>query len=214
MRFFRLFFTLSLIFSTVIVGRSQIPVDSKPADKTATGELSVLVADRDLSFVPGLKKEDFVLKIDGKERPIQSLEEVGGPSLHVLAVDTSGSMRMLLANVVSGAKRAVAEEKAGDAIALMRFIGRDQIQITPKFTSDATALNRVIDNFYVEGGHTALLDAISLASKAFGNIQDKRKSILVITDGEERNSQTTYDNLVELLLASNVRVFLSVSPAD
>lgn len=207
MRVFRLFLILLPVFSMVVICRSQVAVDIKPAGKTGVEEISVVVADKDLTFVPGLKKEDFVLTIDGKERLIQSVEEVSGPSLHVIAVDTSGSMRTLLPNIVDGAKRAVAEEKAGDAIALMRFIGRDQIQITPKFTNDAAALNRVIDNFYIEGGLTALIDAIALSAKAFGNVQDKRKSILVITDGEERNSQTSYDNLVELLHASNVRVF-------
>lgn len=207
MRISRLFFVLLPVFSLVLICRSQVSVDTKPEEKTGIEQISVLITDKDLSFVPGLKKEDLVLRIDGKERPIQSVEEVTGPSLHVIAVDNSGSMRSLLSFIVDGAKRAVAEEKAGDAIALMRFVGRDQIQITPKFTNEASALNRIIENFYIEGGLTALFDAISVASKAFGNNQDRRKSILVVTDGEERNSQTDYDKLVEMLLASNVRVF-------
>jgi len=67
----------------------QTPEQSKRADKsevlrvyTELVQTDVMVFDKQGKFVPGLKKEDFELRIDGKPKPIEFFEKVTAGSVN------------------------------------------------------------------------------------------------------------------------------------
>ena len=75
-------------------------------------------------------------------------------------------------------------------------------------SQDERLLNRTIDDLYVEGGQTALLDAIAvIASSLQQNSPEATKVIILITDGEDRESLIKKDALMQKLKQQKMAVF-------
>jgi hypothetical protein len=118
-------------------------------------------------------------------------------------------MRMILPDLIDSAKKVVGSGQNDEPILLMRFVGRDQIAATKSFTTDKLSLYRVLDSFYIEGGQTALIDAIYKGVELLTNqtgADDYRKVMILLSDGEDRDSIHSRKQLLELLDKSNVKV--------
>jgi Ca-activated chloride channel family protein len=75
-------------------------------------------------------------------------------------------------------------------------------------SQDERLLNRTIDDLYVEGGQTTLLDAIAvIANSLQQNSPDATNVIILITDGEERESRIKKEALIEKLKQQKIAVF-------
>ena len=65
--------------------------------------------------------------------------------------------------------------------------------------------------FYVEGGQSAVIDALYIGASAFAEFKktsrDRRKVIVIITDGEDRNSYYKQEALIKKLHQSEVQIF-------
>ncbi|HEV8138387.1 MAG TPA: VWA domain-containing protein [Pyrinomonadaceae bacterium] len=73
---------------------------------------------------------------------------------------------------------------------------------------DERLLNRTIDNLYVEGGQTTLLDAIdAIANSLQQNSPEATKIIILITDGEDRESRIKKEALIQKLKQQKIAVF-------
>lgn len=80
-----------------------------------------------------------------------------------------------------------------------------------EFTADKTLLNRGLDSLYVEGGQSAVVDAIYIAVQHVAKRRksgDRRRAVVVLSDGEDRASYYTADKLVDLLRATDVQLFI------
>src|SRR5204863_9178010 len=77
---------------------------------------------------------------------------------------------------------------------LVRFIRSDKIVTVQDFTSNKDMLMDGLDSFYVEGGQTAIIDAVYPSAehvseyKKGDEVDRRRRALIVITDGEDRNS--------------------------
>jgi VWFA-related protein len=201
----------------LIVGRPSVAVHAQlvaqPVDPGAS-EIAVAIVDKNNRLVSGLTKDDLLVRLDDVQQEVLLLKEVPLTPVSIIAVDNSGSMRQLLGPIVEAGKTIVREGKDNDLFALMRFVGRDNIAVSEKFTNDTNYLNRLLDNFFVQGGQTALIDAmykageVLAAQKVVGN---SRRTLIVISDGEDRNSEHNEEQLLELLTKNDIRVcFLGV----
>ena len=72
-----------------------------------------------------------------------------------------------------------------------------------------------MDNLYIEGGQTAIIDAVYLAvenideyEKEKNAIEKKRRALILVSDGEDRNSYYNEKQLFELLKESEVQIFV------
>jgi Ca-activated chloride channel family protein len=91
-----------------------------------------------------------------------------------------------------------------DQVFLIGF--NDQVELLQDYTSDIDEVADSLDNIVVTGG-TALYDAIYLGvQKAHTGIKPK-KAIVVITDGEDRDSYYKLDEIVAKVQESDVQVF-------
>jgi Ca-activated chloride channel family protein len=185
------------------------PAQETPAN---SAKLDFVAADKSGALVGDLKKEELSLLIGGKPQTITALEKQESPLVYALAVDCSGSMRMMLDNITSAAKAIVAENQPTDETLPLRFVGRDNIRAAKSFSADKNVLNQTLENFYIEGGPTALIDAIYLAVQKVAEHQTDdgsrtRRAVIVITDGEDRDSFYTEAKLGELLAKENVQIF-------
>ena len=203
--------TLLVIFSSLICfGQTESSV-KKNDTQSPSEKINLIVTDKEDNVVNNLTKEEISLFIDGKEETNFTLEKETIPLLFMISVDNSGSLRLLLDDMLKTTKSIIEQNKQKDLTALMRFVSTDKIQITEKFSSDKDYLYRKLDLFVVEGGQTALIDAIyksvQIVAGQTGGETNYRRAVVVISDGEDRKSLYKQEQLTELLKKENVQVF-------
>src|SRR5262249_10942400 len=92
------------------------------------------------------------------------------------------------------------------------FASRNRENAEPKVRIEASQnkdlLVRAIDQDYIEGGQTTLLDAIEFIRTTLNKQSpDADKVIILVTDGEDRTSKTKQTQLVEDLRKDKITVF-------
>jgi Ca-activated chloride channel family protein len=104
-----------------------------------------------------------------------------------LVIDTSGSMRAKLYTVLGAARGLINQMRPDDEAFLVQF--KTEAELLQEFTSDRRELEDALRKIYASGG-TALLDAIiATADHAQEKGKQRRKALVVITDGVEKNSK-------------------------
>src|SRR5207245_1191521 len=106
---------------------------------------------------------------------------------------TSGSMRPALSQELRLSRAIVQRNEPADETLLIQFISSDKIETVQEFTSDKSVLNNRLDSLYIEGGQSAILDAVYLAAKSVARYKSddgtyKRRAVILLTDGDERAS--------------------------
>ncbi len=128
-------------------------------------QLHVRVIDRNNRPINNVPQGEFHVFEDGVPQPIESFTREEVPISYGLAVDTSGSLRSQLPTVIEAGKSIINSNRPGDETFLVRFISSDKIETVQDFTANKEALNDGLDSFYVEGGQTAVIDAIYLSAE-------------------------------------------------
>ncbi len=177
--------------------------------------LNVRVIDRNNRPVNNLQQKDFKVSEDGAPQQIDFFSKSEVPTNYALVVDNSGSMRQLLDKVIEAGKILVNTNRPDDESMIIRFVGRDKIEIEQQFTPNKTDLNDALDNLYIEGGQTAIIDAVYLAVENVDEYEKskkvndrKRRALILVSDGEDRNSYYNEKQLFELLRESEVQIYV------
>lgn len=146
----------------------------------------VTVTDPHGAPVAGLKKENFVLKEDGREQAISVFDKESAVPLSIaLAIDTSLSTRHDLPLEQASAKRfAHAIVRPVDALSVFGF--SETVLQSTSYTSDLKRIDDGIDHIRL-GAATALFDAVYLSARTLDRRQG-RKVIVLITDGGDTYS--------------------------
>ncbi len=152
------------------------------------------VTDGGGSPVSSLKEEDFQVFEDGKPQKIAVFHrESELPLSIVIAIDTSLSTRGDQKLELESARRfAHTILRPIDGISLFQF-SEIVDQVTP-FTSDLRVIDRAINHVH-SGAATALYDTLYLGSDALLDRRG-RKVMVVITDGGDTMSKTSYQEAV------------------
>lgn len=142
----------------------------------------------------------------------QSTETALQPVIYGIVVDNSGSYRMLLDRVVETVKDIVEENKTGDETFLVRFVDSEKIQLAQDLTNSKTQIRDAADEMYIEGGLTAILDAVEFSAKylvenSAGVDSNRRKILILITDGDDRRSKTKIEEVLKFLKSEKIQVY-------
>lgn len=208
---------LALTLVSLALSSTLFAQDAKPAGPTV--ELSMIVTDSASKSIDQIKKEDVHVIEDKVEQTVLSIERDTRPVDCVIAIDSSGSLRRLLPTTLEAAKVIIMNRRPEDEILVMRFISSDKIEKLVDFTGDERALLFALSQVRIEGGQSAIIDALYIAaSDAFTNAKktgkDRRKVVVIITDGEDRNSHFKQDALLKMLRQSDVQIFAIGLVAD
>jgi Ca-activated chloride channel homolog len=179
--------------------------------------LHVRVVDRNNHPINDVANSDFKVFENGAPQDVQFVTREEVPITYGLVVDNSGSLRNQIGQVVEAAKTIVESNKAGDETFVVRFISSDEIKIMQDFTADKQAIGDALDDMFIEGGQTAVIDAAYLAAehaserrkKTGDPVEDKRRrALIIVTDGEDRNSFYKQEQLFESLKESDVQIYV------
>ncbi|HJP91993.1 MAG TPA: VWA domain-containing protein [Pyrinomonadaceae bacterium] len=177
-------------------------------------QLHVRVIDRNNRPIDNVPRNDFHIFEDGVPQTIETFTREEVPISYGLAVDTSGSLRSQLQSVIDAGKTIINSNKQGDETFLVRFISSDKIETIQDFTSNKELLMDGLDSFYVEGGQTAVIDAVYLSAEHVSEYKKgdegdrRRRALIVITDGEDRNSFYKQEQLFARLREEDVQIYV------
>jgi Ca-activated chloride channel family protein len=168
--------------------------------------LNVTVLDKDGQYVPGLNLSDFKVFEEGREVPIKLISSFGAhesPFASVVLLDTSGSMESRLTLGRSAAIRFLDGLRPEDVAAVYNFDYRiEQIQ---DFSSGRD-LAPMAFNLRAKG-MTALYDAIVRAAESLAQRQERRKAIVVLSDGMDTQSKASSGKALDAALAANAGIY-------
>ncbi len=162
------------------------------------------VLDKNGQFVSGLKQENFKLFEDGVGQNMLSFSQEDVPISLGIVLDTSGSMRSKFDNVIKAALAFIRASNPNDEVFLVGF--NEEVELLEDFTSDIDTISDTLNNTIVTGG-TALWDAIYLSVQKAHNGTRPKKALVVITDGEDRDSYYKLDEMVAKVQESDVQVY-------
>lgn len=168
--------------------------------------VAVTVTDGTGRFVPGLRQEDFRIFEDGVEQPITHFSSERVPVSLGIVLDTSASME--------GEKIQSARDALGrfltdlldpsDEVFLYRFDNRpEQVE---GWTRDRGRLQARIARIAPRGG-TAMYDAMAEAVPYAQSGENRKKAVVVISDGNDTNSETSVAEVQRLIRESEVLVY-------
>ena len=162
------------------------------------------VVDVNGQFVSGLKQEDFKIFEDGVRQSINSFSQEDVPVSMGILLDLSLSMRKKIDQVNKAALAFIRASNPQDQVFLIGF--NESAELLQDFTGDIDEISDSLENAAVMGS-TAIYDAIYLGVQKAHTGSKPKKAIVVITDGEDRDSYYKLDELVAKVQESDVQVF-------
>jgi Ca-activated chloride channel family protein len=168
--------------------------------------VTATVTDRSERFVPGLQKEDFRLFEDGAAQTITHFSDERVPVSLGLVVDMSGSME---GEKWSAARTAIDRFlnellSSDDEVFLMAF--SDRVDVVEEWTQDRARVSRAMGRIRPRGG-TAMYDAVAEAIPMAQSGTRRKKALLVISDGNDRNSETAIGSLRQAIRQTEVLIY-------
>ena len=200
---------VSLALSSTLFAQDPSPPAAKPSGPMV--QLSLIVTDSKDKSLNVISKDDVRLVEDKVEQTVLSIEPDERSVDLGIAIDASGSVRRFINPIIGGARLIVVNRQPKDEIFLERFISTDKIEKLQDFSSDEKVLTKALDSIYIGQGQSAVIDAVYTAANYVANHNrnsDRRKALVVFTDGEDRNSYYNIEKLLELLHKERLQVFV------
>src|SRR5579862_4431354 len=203
--------TIAVASIVTIAAQTQPPAAAPPPTfrfKSGVELINVTatVADASGRFVPGLRQEDFAVYEDDQPVDVTHFSAERVPVSLGIALDTSGSM--------AGSKIQQAQDALDrflyelldkqDEIFLYRFANSPVL--LQEWTTDRQLLSRALGRLYANGG-TAMYDCVAEAIPMAQRGKNQKKSLLVISDGNDTTSHTRLDDLKQQIRESEVLVY-------
>src|SRR6187551_1660041 len=201
-----------LLLSAAVVAVAAVTLHGQSPDgfrfKSGVELINVTatVTDDTGRFASGLRQEDFRVYEDGVAQEITHFSNDRVPVSLGIALDTSGSMTE---DKMSAARSAIDRfifDLLGpdDELFFEQFAGF--ARITQGWTTERRLISRAVRNVVASGG-TALYDAVADAIPVAQEGRNRKKALLIISDGNDTNSSTSVGQLRQLIRESEVMVY-------
>ncbi len=205
--------TLRSVLQTVLPGTALVflilaPLPAQTPRFRADVEQVVVYAavyDEQGQLVSNLKKDDFQVYENKilQEVTYFGLDDI--PSTIGIVMDNSGSMRGKKDLVDRATELFLETNNPANELFLLSF--NSEVTIAEDFTRDFEDIRDALFNQIVSGG-TALYDAIFLAVDHAAEGSEPKRVVVVFTDGEDKDSYYTLEEVVEKVEESVVKVYL------
>jgi Ca-activated chloride channel family protein len=179
------------------------PTDTFRADATMV-LVDVSVVDSHDRPVAGLDRHQFHVFERGQEQPIVSFSHEDAPVSIGLIFDSSGSMGGKLKRAREIVARFCADLNPEDEMFLV--IVRKSVSMAMDYTTNCGDIQSALLSSKSEG-LTALLDAIPLAVRHLKSAHNRRRAILLISDGGENASRAQKAEIRRLTREASVPIY-------
>src|SRR5688572_14049763 len=194
----------------IVAGSSSVSGQKQEDFRFRSGvdlvNVTATVTDRNGRFVPGLRQEDFIVYEENELQEVTHFSNERVPVSLGIVLDASGSMvgekmSSALAAVDRFLTTLLAPE---DEIFLYKFSNFPEL--LQDWTSDRQRLSRVVRRINAGGG-TAMLDALAEAVPLAQTGQHRKRAVVLISDGNDTDSQSSQSEVKQLIRESEVMVY-------
>lgn len=137
---------------------------------------------------------------------------VNPPVSYGIVVDNSGSFRLLLERVIRIVKKVVDANGADDETFIVTFVDSAKIALRQDMTSSKAELYDAAENMFIEGGKTAIIDAVKQSADHLAASKREEPGriyrLVLITDGDESESKTKIAELFTTLKTEKIAVLV------
>ena len=165
--------------------------------------LNATIVDASGNAVGGLTQPLFKIFEDGVEQQIEFFAAEETPFAAVILLDTSGSMEERVSLARSAAIQFLGGLRINDSAAIYKFDSK--VDLIQGFSNSRDINEKIFD---VESrGMTALNDAVYLAATELEKRPEKRRAIIVLSDGRDTFSGKSADKALKAALAANASIY-------
>ena len=222
MRFCLLIFLSSIFLSGAFVmtpgARSlrqdpQKPQDpqkkSEPSESVISVETNLIVVNATVTdalenYVSGLKAEDFKILEDAAPQRVLDLTVEEAPFAAAILLDASGSMGHKLSLARAACGNFLSELREGDMAAVYSFSGF-KVKMLQDFSESRDAPDAVWD--MKARDDTPLYDAIVKSAEALAQRPERRRAVIVVSDGADTKSKASLDEAARKTLDANALIY-------
>jgi Ca-activated chloride channel family protein len=200
----------TLILLIVVAAAAVTGAQSQEGFRFKSGvefvNVTATVTDNSGRFVPGLRQEDFTVYEDGQVQDVSHFSSDRVPVSLGIALDASGSMTP---EKISTARAAIERLifkllDQDDELFFVEFATR--ARLTQGWTTDRELIRQALQRVEPVGG-TALYDAVAEALPTAEEGRNRKKALLVISDGNDTNSNIGVSALRQRIRESEVLVY-------
>jgi len=210
--------TASIAFVAAALALALVMVSAHPQDKGQADQglrfksgvelinVTATVSDANGRFVPGLRRDDFLVFEDNTQVEVTHFSAERVPVSLGIALDTSGSMAGDKMNAARGALTRFVDDllDRSDELFLYRF--SDYPTLVQGWTNDRQRLLGALERMTPSGG-TAMYDAVSDAIPLAQQGQNRKKGLVVISDGNDTSSRLDIRDVKQQIRESEVLVY-------
>jgi Ca-activated chloride channel homolog len=199
----------SLPFLSTVVCRAQERL-TKDRNQTIKVDVDLVLVNATVSdskgrMVMGLQQENFRLWEDKVEQKVEYFSSEDTPMSIGLIFDATGSMEDKISRARDAAVSFLKTGNPEDEFFLVTF--SQSPRLAEGFTTDISRLqNHMI--FTPAKGLTPLYDAVYLGLETMKSARNKRKALLLITDGEDNHSRYSFADIKEFVKEQDVQIFI------
>jgi Ca-activated chloride channel family protein len=189
---------------------TQKPGEPDPSFRFRSGveliNVTATVSDASGRFVSGLTEDDFIVYDDDQRVEVTHFSAERVPVSLGIALDTSGSMSGEKMNAARGAIARFVNDllEMNDELFLYRF--SNYPVLVQGWTHDRRDLLDPLARL-VPNGATALYDAVARAVPLAKQGQNRKKALVVISDGNDTSSRTDILDLKQQIRESEVLIY-------
>jgi Ca-activated chloride channel homolog len=192
-----------LFFSNFNLSAQTADDDEVITVNSALVVLNATITDAKGKPVLGLKKSQFQLYDDGKLQDIYLFENEKASFAAIILVDTSGSMESRVSIARASAISFLNGLREDDQVAIYNFDSK--IELVQEFSNSRDIADKVFN--LKANGWTVLNDAIYKAAQELKPRPEKRKAIIVISDGADTKSGRSAEKALKEALEANALIY-------
>ncbi|HYJ85371.1 MAG TPA: VWA domain-containing protein [Pyrinomonadaceae bacterium] len=201
--FFNCALGLALVLGICSVGMGQ--AGRRPSTTNDAGVLVNVVAKRTDSSQKAITARQLAIYDNGIEQIIRNLTPDPSPARIVLLVDNSLTLRADIEKLEQAAREFAYEIYEGDKLLIVGY--DEQAEIVADWTDDAKSIESSLKLFRKKGQPHLFDAATAVIDQALRATPGQKRVIVVISDGLDRGSKTTFDKILAELQKLDITVY-------
>jgi Ca-activated chloride channel family protein len=202
-----------IVFALLLSSTAAVLIYASPSndrDQTISVDVDLVLVNAAVSdskgrMVTGLQQDNFRIWEDKVEQKVEYFSSEDTLMSIGLIFDATGSMADKISTARDAAASFLRVGNPDDEYFLVTFSQR--VTLVEPFTTDISRLqNHML--FTPAKGLTPLFDAVYLGLETMKTAKNKRKALLLITDGEDNHSRYSFADIKEFAKEQDVEVFV------
>ena len=205
------FFAQTIVFSLLLCALGLSQAGRRSEQRIAGGGVLInLVARRDDKSGAPISSKQLAVFDNNIQQDIKNLTRDPSPARIVLLVDNSLTIRADVEKLEEAAREFAYEIFDGDKLLIVGY--DEQAEIVADWTDNAKGIETALKTFRKKG-EPHLFDALSaVADHALRPLVGQKRVVVVISDGLDRGSKTTFEKILTELQLLDVAVYCVQAP--